>query len=64
MVKVVEAIYVNGVFKPLQKVDLKDGEKVRLRIEKRGIHGIIEDYRKYFEDVDEDLTEILSRERR
>ena len=33
MPKIIEAIYENGVFKPLQKVDLKEGEKVRLKIE-------------------------------
>ncbi|AEH25435.1 antitoxin family protein [Pyrococcus yayanosii] len=30
---IVEAIYENGVFKPLKKVKLKDGQKVRIRIE-------------------------------
>ena len=30
MPKIIEAVYENGVFKPLQKVDLKEGEKVRL----------------------------------
>uniref|UniRef100_A0A7C3UH77 Antitoxin n=1 Tax=Geoglobus ahangari TaxID=113653 RepID=A0A7C3UH77_9EURY len=35
MPKIIEAVYENGVFKPLQKVDLKEGEKVRLKIEKR-----------------------------
>ena len=38
MPKIIEAIYENGVFKPLQKVDLKEGEKVRLRIEKRTLN--------------------------
>jgi len=33
MPKIIEAVYENGVFKPLQKVNLKDGEKVKLRIE-------------------------------
>ena len=36
--KIIEAIYENGVFKPLEKVDLKEGEKVRLRIEKRTLN--------------------------
>ena len=31
--KVIEAIYENGVFKPLEKVDLKDKTRVRLKIE-------------------------------
>ncbi|MDI9645431.1 MAG: antitoxin family protein [Archaeoglobales archaeon] len=30
MSKIIEAIYENGVFKPLEKVDLKDGEKVKI----------------------------------
>ncbi|WP_456329711.1 antitoxin family protein [Archaeoglobus sp.] len=30
MPKIIEAVYENGVFKPLQKVNLKEGEKVRL----------------------------------
>ncbi|WP_290900428.1 antitoxin family protein [Ferroglobus sp.] len=64
MAKVIEAIYENGVFKPLEKVDLKEGEKVRIRIEKRRIYDVIKEYQKYFEDIDEDLTEILLSERR
>ncbi|MEM0266480.1 MAG: antitoxin family protein [Archaeoglobaceae archaeon] len=32
MPKSIEAIYENGVFKPLEKIELKEGEKVRLRI--------------------------------
>ena len=32
MAKIIEAIYENGVFKPLEKVDLKEGEKVRIII--------------------------------
>ncbi|MEM0266432.1 MAG: antitoxin family protein [Archaeoglobaceae archaeon] len=35
MAKIIEAIYEDGVFKPLEKVELKDGEKVKLRLEKR-----------------------------
>ncbi len=30
---VIEAIYENGVFKPLKKVNLKEGERVRIRVE-------------------------------
>ncbi len=35
MPKIIEAIYEDGVFKPLEKVELKNGEKVKLRLEKR-----------------------------
>ncbi len=34
MPKIIEAIYENGVFKPLEKVDLKEGERVKIRVEK------------------------------
>ncbi|AAB90160.1 conserved hypothetical protein [Archaeoglobus fulgidus DSM 4304] len=27
MPKIIEAVYENGVFKPLQKVDLREGER-------------------------------------
>ncbi|ASJ16053.1 antitoxin [Thermococcus chitonophagus] len=30
---VVEAVYEGGVFKPLKKVNLKDGQKVKIKIE-------------------------------
>ena len=33
MSKVIEAVYRNGVFKPLEKVDLPEGVGVRIRIE-------------------------------
>jgi len=32
MSKVIEVIYENGVFKPLEKVDLKEGEKLKIVI--------------------------------
>ena len=35
MPKVIEAIYENGVFKPLEKVELKNGERVRVEIRVR-----------------------------
>jgi len=33
MPKIIEAVYENGVFKPLGNIELKEGEKVRIRIE-------------------------------
>ncbi|WP_456329717.1 antitoxin family protein [Archaeoglobus sp.] len=37
MPKIIEAVYENGVFKPLQKVDLKEGEKVKLKVEEMSV---------------------------
>ena len=61
MTKVIEAIYEKGVFKPLQKVDLKEGEKVRLRIEKEpnGLVELIEKLSEKFKDVKEDPLDVL-----
>jgi predicted DNA-binding antitoxin AbrB/MazE fold protein len=44
MSKVIEAIYENGVFKPLQKVNLREGERVKIEIKEdlsklRGKYG-------------------------
>ena len=41
--KIVEAIYENGVLKPLEKLDLKEGEKVRIKIE-RDVDKVIDKY--------------------
>ncbi len=35
MAKVIEAIYENGVFKPLEKIDLKEGEIVEIEIKEK-----------------------------
>jgi len=37
MAKVIEVIYENGVFKPLQKVDLKEGQIVTIEIKEKRI---------------------------
>ena len=33
MERTIEAIYKNGVFKPLERVELKEGEHIKIRIE-------------------------------
>lgn len=55
-----------GVFKPLEKVNLRDGEKVRITISRRektskGLSKVLE---KYIVKSDIDLTKILVEERR
>ena len=37
MGKVIEVIYENGVFKPLGKVDLKEGEVVKVEIKEKKV---------------------------
>ncbi len=43
MRRVVEAVYEKGVLRPLGKLDLPEGVRVRLRIE--GIYGLLMDWR-------------------
>ena len=40
MPKIIEAVYENGVFKPLQKVDLKEGEKVRVELKESVVDSV------------------------
>ncbi len=63
MGRVIEAVYEKGVFKPLQKVDLKEGERVKLVINKssKDLSKVLE---KYIVESDVDLTKILVEERR
>ncbi|MEM4945845.1 MAG: antitoxin family protein [Archaeoglobaceae archaeon] len=63
MVKIIEAIYEDGVFKPLEKVELKPGEKVRIRLQK-GLFAVLQEYHELLEDVEEDLTKMLIEERK
>ncbi len=42
MSKVVEAVYEKGILRPLEKLDLPEGARVKLRIE--GIYGLLKDW--------------------
>jgi predicted DNA-binding antitoxin AbrB/MazE fold protein len=66
MDKVIEAMYEKGVFKPLEKVDLMDGEIVKIEIKKKrktskGLSNLLE---KYVVESDLDITKMLVEERR
>lgn len=41
MTKVIDAVYESGVLKPLQKIDLKEGTRIRIAIEEPSV--IVED---------------------
>jgi len=62
MEKVIEAIYENGVFKPLEKVDLKEGEKVKIKVE-RSLMEIIKNYQETFKLRREDIEEFIKERR-
>ncbi len=42
MGKVIEAIYERGVLRPLERLDLPEGARVRVRIE--GIYGLLKEW--------------------
>ena len=44
MARVVEAVYEDGVLKPLQKLNLREGQRVRIRIEE-SIVDVVRRYR-------------------
>ena len=64
MLKVIDVVYEKGIFKPLEKVDLMEGERVKIKIEKSLLFEIVKNYRDYFEDIEDDLTGQLISERR
>ncbi len=43
MSKVIEAVYERGVLRPVRKLDLPEGVRLRVRIE--GIYGLLRDWR-------------------
>ncbi len=57
MVKVIEAVYENGVFKPLKKVELKEGERVKIVI-KKSVFGILKEWKIDAQKVKDELREI------
>lgn len=42
MTKTIEVVYENGVFKPLERVALREGERMKVTIEEK--RGILEKY--------------------
>jgi len=64
MGKVIEIIYEDGVFKPLEKVNLPEKTKIRIRIEAvkpGGIMDIVKEFRKKInlEEIKEDPLQVL-----
>jgi len=60
MGKVIEVVYEDGVFKPLEKVDLKDGERIKVEIKE----SLVDKLKKYRIRVDTDVLREFVEERR
>ena len=56
MSKVVEAVYEKGVLRPLEKLDLPEGTRVRLRIER--IYGLLKDWKIDPQKLKDELREL------
>ena len=65
MVKVIEAVYENGVLKPLEKLDLKEGQHVRIRIIEKDAIQVAREIRSRLREKlrSKDLVEELVQER-
>ena len=61
MPKIIEAVYENGVFKPLEKVELREGERVKVEIKSKSndLVSFIEKFSEKFKDVEEDPLKML-----
>jgi len=55
MTIIVEAVYENGVFKPLKKIDIPEKARVRLRIE---VFGMLKDWSVDAQKVKDELREV------
>jgi predicted DNA-binding antitoxin AbrB/MazE fold protein len=53
MAKIIEAVYENGVFKPLQPVQLEEGQRVQVSVPSRPEPGTIEE-----EEVEEKMRRL------
>jgi len=62
----IDVIYEDGVFKPLKKIDLPRGMRIRMKIVKssNGLSNIIEKLSKEYASVDKDPLKHFLRERR
>jgi len=54
--RVVEAVYEKGMLRPLEKLDLPEGARVKLRIE--GIYGLLRDWRVDPQELKDELRKL------
>lgn len=57
--EVTEAVYEKGVLRPLKPLKLKEGEKVIVKIERRGLLEIVKKYQSVFKFIEEDVEKFL-----
>lgn len=61
--EVTEAVYEKGVLRPLKPLKLEEGEKVIVKIERKGLLGIVKKYQNVFKFSEEDIEKFLEERR-
>jgi len=66
MARVIRARYENGVLKPLEKLDLREGESVKLIVLRgaRGLSEVVKRVSREYQGVEEDPLKVLLEGRR
>jgi len=66
MAKIIRVRYEGGVLKPLERLDLREGESVRIVVLRgaRGLSEVIEKISREYRDVREDPLKVLLEGRR
>lgn len=57
MSKIIEVVYENGVLKPLEKVNLREGERLKIEIKDR-MFGILKNWKIDAQKLKDELREI------
>ncbi|OFV67265.1 MAG: protein belonging to Uncharacterized protein family UPF0165 [Candidatus Syntrophoarchaeum caldarius] len=55
---IIKAVYENNVLKPLEKLDLKEGEEVELEVKKKAMFGILKGWKVDSQRLKEELRNI------
>ena len=66
MARVIRARYENGVLKPLERLDLREGENVKLMVLRgaRGLSEVVKRISREYRGVEEDPLKVLLERRR
>ena len=59
--EVTEAVYEKGVLRPLKPLKLEEGEKVIVKIERKGLLEIVKKYQNVFKFSEEDVEKFWRR---
>ncbi|HSD59135.1 MAG TPA: antitoxin family protein [Methanotrichaceae archaeon] len=55
---IVKAIYENNVLRPLEELDLREGEEVEIEVKKKGLFGLMKGWKVDSHALKDELREI------